>query len=79
MHLNQQDLNKSYEIQTARVPDYFFPYVEHYHGELYMSYTASRKHIYLAKFTIGSLTTDAILGRFRELFFGGDQNDEDVR
>ena len=79
MHINQTDLNKSYEIQTARVPDYFFPYVEHYNGELYMSYTASRKHIYLAKFTIGSLTTDAILDRFRELFFGGERDDEDAR
>ena len=79
MQINQKDLNKSYEIQTARVPDYFFPYVDHYNGELYMSYTASRKHIYLAKFTIGSLTTDAILDRFRELFFGGGQNDEDAR
>ena len=75
MQIDQKDLNKSYEIQTARVPDYFFPYVEHYKGELYMSYTASRKHIYLARFTIGSLTTDAILDRFRELFYGRNQND----
>ena len=75
MQIDQKDLNKSYEIQTARVPDYFFPYVEHYKGELYMSYTASRKHIYLAKFTIGSLTTDAILDRFRELFYGRNQDD----
>lgn len=74
MHINQHDLNKSYEIPTARVPDYFFPCVDYYNGELYMSYTASRKHIYLAKFTIGSLTTDAILDRFRELFFAGDRD-----
>lgn len=70
MQINQKCLNRSYEIQVAKVPDYFFPYVEHYNGELYMSYTVSRKHIYLAKFTIGSPTTDAILNRFRVLFFG---------
>ena len=74
MQIDQKYLSKSYEIQVARVPDYFFPYVEHYNGELYMSYTASRKHIYLAKFTIESLTTDRIVDRFRELFFGEEHN-----
>ena len=70
MHIDQKSLSRSYEYQVARVPDYFFPYVECYKGQYYMTYTATRKHIYLSKFTIGSLSTDAILDRFNELFYG---------
>lgn len=68
MQINQTCLNRSCEVQVAKVPDYFFPYAEPYKGKLYMSYTASRRHIYLAQFTIGSMTTDAILDKFRALF-----------
>jgi len=69
MRINQGLLNRSCEVQVAKVPDYFFPYADHYKGDLYMTYTASRKHIYLARFTIESITTDEVVDKFKKLFF----------
>lgn len=60
MKINKKNLNKSYEVQTARVPFYFYPYMDSYNGELYMSYTDAYKHIQLAKFTIESIDHDTI-------------------
>jgi hypothetical protein len=70
MRINQSLLNRSCEVQVAKVPDYFFPYADYYNGDLYMTYTASRKHIYMARFTIESITTDEILDKLRKTFFG---------
>lgn len=61
MKINQTYLNQSYEVQTARVPDYFYPYALTYKGMPYMSFTKSRKHIYLSPFTIQTTTTDAVV------------------
>lgn len=68
MQIDQTNLNRSVEIQVAKVPDYFYPFTQVYNGELYMSYTQSRQHIWLSKFTVGTVSTDAILAKFRDLF-----------
>lgn len=52
MLIDKQFLNKSYAVQTAMVNDMFYPYVDTYNGELYMSLTRSRIEIRLAKITI---------------------------
>ena len=63
MKINQTYLNQSYEVQTARVPDYFYPYALTYNGMPYMSFTKSRKHIYLSPFTIQNVTTDSVVDK----------------
>lgn len=67
MKINQTYLNQSYEVQTARVPDYFYPYALTYEGQPYMSFTKSRKHIYLSRFTIQTTTTDTVVDKFASL------------
>lgn len=68
MQINQANLNRSVEIQVAKIPDYFYPFTQVYNGELYMSYTQSRQHIWLSKFTLGTVSTDVIIAKFKELF-----------
>lgn len=68
MQVNQTNLNRSVEVQVAKVPDYFYPFTQIYNGESYMSFTQSRQHIWLSKFTLGSISTDTILDKFMQLF-----------
>jgi hypothetical protein len=67
MKINQTYLNQSYEVQTARVPDYFYPYALTYNGQPYMSFTQSRKHIYLSPFTIQTTATSSVVSKFVSL------------
>ena len=68
MYINKTRLEKSYEIQVAKVPDYFYPVSQVYNGVLYMLFTQSRQHIYLSTFTIGSISTDTVLAKVKQLF-----------
>lgn len=68
MLIDRNILNRSVEIQTAKIPDYFYPYVQVYNNELYMSFTNSRSHIYLSKFTINNISNDTIINKFKDLF-----------
>ena len=68
MMVNKTYLNYSYDIQVAVVPNYFYPFVQVYGNDLYVSFTASRQHIYLSKVTLGSLSNNRIINKFREIF-----------
>ena len=70
MYIDTTRLERSYEIQVAKVPDYFYPISQEYNGILYMLFTQSRRHIYLSTFTIGSISTDTVLAKFKQLFLG---------
>ena len=60
--------NRSYDVQVALISQYFYPFMQTYNGELYMSYTAGRRHIYLSKITIGSISADSINTVFKTMF-----------
>ena len=50
--INTSKLSDSHELKVAEVPNCFYPYSFEYKGEMYISYTKDRQHIYLSKFTI---------------------------
>ncbi len=52
MKIDTEKLENSRDVMVAVVPNYFYPFVKEYNGNLYMSFTVSRKHICLSKFTI---------------------------
>lgn len=66
--INETNLDQSHDISAAWVDDMFYPYVQIYNGELYMSFTQTRKHIWLSKFTLETISTDTIIDKFRQLF-----------
>lgn len=69
MEINRSYLNKTYAYQTAKVPDYFYPFVREIDGDLYISFTVSRKHIRLCKFTLNGYTADRMLSQLNTLFY----------
>ena len=68
LKINTTNLYNSYDVEIAKVPDYFYPYCQIYNNELYMSFTQSRQHIWLSKFTIGTPDDTTINNKFKELF-----------
>ena len=68
MLIDEDNLIRSKDVQVAQVPDYFYPYMQKYKGELYISFTNSRKHIYVSKFTICSIDSDTIRDKFNQMF-----------
>lgn len=68
MLIDEDNLIRSKDVQVAQVPDYFYPYMQKYKGELYMSFTNSRQHIYVSKFTICSIDSDTIRDKFNQMF-----------
>lgn len=68
MLIDENNLVRSKDVQVAQVPDYFYPYMQKYKGELYISFTNSRKHIYVSKFTIRSIDSDTIRDKFNQMF-----------
>lgn len=68
MLIDEDNLIRSKDVQVAQVPDYFYPYMQKYKGELYMSFTNSRRHIYVSKFTICSIDSDTIRDKFNQMF-----------
>lgn len=51
MQIDQYILEKSYEVATAEVQDCFYPFTQNIAGQMYMSFTQSRHHIWLNKFS----------------------------
>lgn len=68
MLIDEDNLIRSKDVQVAQVPDYFYPYMHNYKGELYISFTNSRQHIYVSKFTICSIDSDTIRDKFNQMF-----------
>ena len=68
MLIDEDNLIRSKDVQVAQVPDYFYPYMQKYKGELYISFTNSRQHIYVSKFTIYSIDSDTIRDKFNQMF-----------
>ena len=68
VEINQDNIRQSKTIQTAWVSDGFYPFVNVYDNELYISYTQWRKHIWLSKFSIKSISMRTINGVFEKLF-----------
>ena len=68
LKINTSNLNNSFDVEIAKVPDYFYPYCQIYNNELYMSFTQSRQHIWLSKFTIGTPSSNIIDNKFKEIF-----------
>ena len=67
MCINTTNISKSYTIQTAQVPNYFYPFILVYDNEIYVSFTQARLHIYLSKFTLGTISASAISTAFKSL------------
>ena len=63
----QSEISRSYDVQCAWVVDSFYPFMQEYKGKLYMSFTQSRKHIWLSNFRIRPLTTAQVVDKFRKL------------
>lgn len=68
MLIDEDNLIRSKDVQVAQVPDYLYPYMQKYKGELYISFTNSRQHIYVSKFTICSIDSDTIRDKFNQMF-----------
>lgn len=68
MQIDEDNLIRSKDVQVAQVPNYFYPYMQEYKGELYISFTDSRKHIYVSKFTILSIDSETIREKFNQMF-----------
>lgn len=67
MRIDENELLRSYDIQTAHVNDFFYPHVQEYKGQLYMSFTNSRQHIYLSKFSLLKESNDSIREKIKKL------------
>lgn len=67
MRVNKTRIEKSFEVQTAKVPFYFYPYIDVYNNDVYMSYCASYKHIYLSKISIESVDSNNITSKLLSL------------
>ena len=66
--INQSNINQSYDLQCAALPrSYFYPYVDIYNSEIYMSCTEGREHIYLCKIPVNDPTDQAITAIFKTL------------
>ena len=52
IRIDTNNIKNSKEILVAEVPNYFYPFMQVYKNELYVSFTQSRQHIYLAKVSL---------------------------
>ena len=68
LKVDTSNLYNSFDIEIAKIPNYFYPYCQIYNNELYMSFTQSRQHIWLSKFTIGTPSSNTIDNKFKEIF-----------
>lgn len=66
--VDERNLSLTNSVQCARVPDFFYPFVQVYNGELYVSFTKSRRHIYLSRFTLQPVHPDTIIEKFKQIF-----------
>lgn len=64
MQIDQNILEKSYEVATAEVQDSFYPFTQNIDGQMYMSFTQSRLHIWLNKFSPTYYSNDEVANAF---------------
>lgn len=64
MQIDQNVLEKSYEVATAEVQDCFYPFTQNIDGQMYMSFTQSRHHIWLNKFSSTYYSNDEVVNAF---------------
>lgn len=67
MQIDQNILEKSYEAATAEVQDCFYPFTQNIDGQMYMSFTQSRQHIWLNKFSPTYYSNDEVANVFSKL------------
>ena len=66
--VDERNLSLTNSVQCAKIPDYFYPFVRVYNEKLYISFTKTRKHIYLSQFTLKSINADTIIEKFKKIF-----------
>ena len=67
MQIDQNVLEKSYEVATAEVQDCFYPFTQNVDGQIYMSFTQSRHHIWLTKFSPTYYSNDEVANSFSKI------------
>ncbi|SDN55065.1 hypothetical protein SAMN05216430_10867 [Limosilactobacillus mucosae] len=67
MQIDQNILEKSYEVATAKVQDCFYPFTQNIDGQMYMSFTQSRQHIWLNKFSPTYYSNDEVANFFSKI------------
>ena len=69
LQINTTSFGNSLEIQTAYIPNTaFYPFVQEYNGQLYISYTQNRQHLYLCRFSIWYVGKTVMDSKFLEMF-----------
>lgn len=69
IRIDKNTLSHSEPIQTAVVTDCFYPFIQSYNNNMYISFTQSRKHIWLSKFVIKPMTVSNMITKFKTLFY----------
>ena len=64
MQIDQNVLERSYEVATAEVQDCFYPFTQNINGQMYMSFTQSRHHIWLSEFSPVYYSNDEVVTIF---------------
>lgn len=67
MQIDRGVLAKSYEVATAEVQDCFYPFTQNIDGQMYMSFTQSRHHIWLNKFSPTYYSNDEVANFFSKI------------
>ncbi|SDN13152.1 hypothetical protein [Limosilactobacillus mucosae] len=67
MQIDRGVLAKSYEVATAEVQDCFYPFTQNIDGQMYMSFTQSRHHIWLTKFSPTYYSNDEVANVFSKI------------
>lgn len=67
MQIDQNVLERSYEVATAEVQDCFYPFTQNIDGQMYMSFTQSRHHIWLTKFSPTYYSNDEVANSFSKI------------
>lgn len=67
MEINQENLEMSYDIQTANTNNLIFPFAQIYKNKLYLSATERRKRIVLSEFSIDKYDVNSVIDMFEKL------------
>ena len=67
MQIDQNVLERSYEVATAEVQDCFYPFTQNIDDQMYMSFTQSRHHIWLTKFSPTYYSNDEVANVFSKI------------
>lgn len=68
LQINQNHLDQSHDISVAQIDDMFYPFVQEYKGQLYMTITQSRQHIWFNKLELPKISSNEILDKLSDLF-----------